>query len=165
VVSLGDVSVAVVSVAVVSVAVVSVAVVSVDVVSVAVPSGAGVVFGGATVSLCGVGGAVAASVGDGWCLPLPSPGSVPVAAGVVGAAGVVVSVAAVSGVVAVVGVAASAADADASKPLGSLPTLDVTGVSLAVGSVAVLAGGAPSAGPYELDVTDGGAIQLRRSAM
>lgn len=86
--------------------------------------------------------------------------SEPVAAGVVGAG---VSVAALS--VAVAAVAASAAEADASKPLGSLPTLDVTGVWFAVGSVAVLAGGVLSAGPYELDVTGGGAIQLRRSAM
>jgi hypothetical protein len=84
----------------------------------------------------------------------------PVAAGVVAAAA---SVAAAS--VPVAGVAASLTLGDASNPLGSLPTLEVTGGAFAVGSVVVLAGGAASAGPYELVVTGGGCAQLRLNAM
>jgi len=64
-VSVDDVSVAVVSVDDVSVEDVSVAVESVVEVSVVKPSADGVVFGGATVSLCGAGAVAASPVGDG----------------------------------------------------------------------------------------------------
>jgi hypothetical protein len=43
--------------------------------------------------------------------------------------------------------AAAAALVDASKPLGSLPIVDVTGVSFAVGAAAALAGGVENDGP------------------
>jgi len=58
----------------------------------------------------------------------------------------------------------SVAAAAPSNPLGSLPTLEVTGAGVAAEAFLV-GGGLASAGPYAFDVRGGGATQLRRYAI
>jgi hypothetical protein len=94
---------------------------------------------------------------------LPSPGSAPAVAGGVAADAEPVAAAAGSvaaGSVAVAAVAGSGVVPAAANPLGSSPTLDVTGGGGAAASFVLAGAELLSAGPYAFDVTGGGATQL-----